>query len=223
MKHITIIILLLLSLTATAQQRIHAFVSSGLTVNQIEGDEIKGFKHFGYTGGVGALVSLSSNNRWGMSIEALFSQHGSHSTGDTRYYLYKMDLTANYIEIPLLLHFQDPHGGMLFGAGVSYGRLVRQPHGEIGYQPQFFIPDTSDMTFLPNDLMVVADARFTVWRGLQIDLRWQYSLMPIKRDWNFYSYAGYTYDENGNQMERWVTRTNNCYNNSIVVRLIWQF
>ena len=223
MKHATIIILLLLSLTAAAQQRIHAFVTSGMTVSQIEGDELKGFKQIGYTGGVGALVSPSNNNRWGMSIAALFSQRGARSTADTRYYLYRLDVRSNYIEIPLLLHWQDRHGGMLFGAGVSYGRLVRQPQGEIGFNPAFFVPDTNDKEFLPNDLMVVLDARFTIWRGLQLDLRWQYSILAVKRDWHFMAYSGYEYDSEGNVVERWVPHINNCYNNSIAIRLIWQF
>lgn len=223
MKRIAITALLLLSLTASAQQRIHAFVTSGITVSQIEGDELKGFKQVGYTGGVGALISLSNNNRWGMSIEALFSQRGVRSTTDTRNYLYMLNIRSNYIEIPLLLHWQDVYGGMLFGAGISYGRLVRQPHGEVAFNPAFFVPDTTDKAFLPNDLMVVLDARFTVWRGLQLDLRWQYSILAVKRDWRFMAYSGYEYDSNGNIVERWIPHINNCYNHSLVLRLIWQF
>ena len=225
MKRLTIIAMLALLPMAATAQRIHAFVSSGITVNQIEGDELKGFKHIGYTGGVGALVSISGDNRWGLSMEALFSQHGARSKANTRYYLYMLDITSNYIEIPLLVHWQDKHGGMLFGAGVSYGRLVRQPggSGKIGFKDDFFVPDTTDKAFLNNDLMAVLDARFTVWRGLQIDIRWQHSLIPIKRDWNFYRFDGYEANSSGEQVERWTTITNNCYNHSISLRLIWQF
>ena len=223
MRRLTTIILLLMLATGANAQRIHAFVSSGMTVNQIEGDELKGFKHFGYTGGVGALASVSSNNQWGVSMEALFSQRGARSISDTRYYMYRMKLTANYIEIPLLVHWQDPNGGMLFGAGISYGRLVGQPYGTIAFDSTFFVPDTTDMTFLGNDLMVVADARFTIWRGLQLNFRWQYSMLPVKRDWNFYKYDGYEVNSSGVRQERWITHTNNCYNHSISIRLIWQF
>ncbi len=220
---IALLALLALPAFVQAQQRIHAFVTSGVTFSQIEGDELKGFKQIGYTGGVGALVSLSSNNRWGVSLEALFSQRGARSKADTRYYLYRLDVRSNYIEIPLLLHWQDRNGGMLFGAGVSYGRLVRQPHGEIGFSPSFFVPDTTDKAFLPNDFMVVADARFTIWRGLQFNIRWQYSLLAVKRDWHFSYFDGYQSDGAGNQVERWTTIANDCYNHSIALRLIWQF
>ena len=223
MRRLSIILLFSLLATAANAQRIHAFLSSGMTVNQIEGDELKGFKHFGYTGGVGALAAISSNNQWGISVEALFSQRGAKSISDTRYYLYRLNLTANYIEIPLLFHWQDPNGGMLIGAGISYGRLVQQPHGVLGFDSTFFKPDTTDMTFLSSDLMVVADARFTIWRGLQLNFRWQYSILPVKRNWNFYQYDGYEVNSSGEVQERWKTRTNNCYNHSISVRLIWQF
>lgn len=223
MRRAAIALLLLISpLCLLAQQRIHAFVATGATANQIEGDELRGFKHFGYTGGVGALVSFGRSGHWGASVEALFSQRGARSTGDTRYYLYKLDLTANYIEIPVLVHWQDRLGGMLVGAGLSYGRLVRQPHGEIGYDPMFFMPDTSNMDFLGGDLAAVVDARFTIWRGLQLNLRWQHSLLPVKRDWTFYKYNGY-YISNGDRVDRYITNSNNCYNHSIAVRLIWQF
>ncbi len=216
-----LLILLLFAPVASQAQRIHAFVSSGATISQIEGDELKGFKQFGFTGGVGALVALDANNRWGMSIEALFSQRGAKSDSNTNYYLYYWDVRSNYVEIPVLLHWQDHHGGMLFGAGLSYGRMVRQPSGVIGFRD--FIPDTTDKVFLSRDLMVVLDARFTIWRGLQLDLRWQYSLLPIKRDWTFRKYNGYGVDENGNRYDRYITNKRDCYNHSIVLKLIWQF
>lgn len=218
-----LLILLLIAPLASQGQRIHAFVSSGMTMSQIEGDELRGFKQFGYTGGVGALASISKNNRWGLSIEALFSQRGAYSISDTRYYLYRLDIKSSYIEIPMLVHWQDNWGGMLFGAGLSYGRLVEQPNGIIGFDTNFFIPDTTDKTFLSRDLMAVLDARFTIWRGLQLDLRWQYSILPIKRNWTFYKFNGYGYDSDGNRYNRYITNTRNCYNHSIIVKLIWQF
>ena len=212
MKRLTLITLLALLPFVGEAQRIHAFVSSGMTVSQIEGDELKGFKHFGYTGGVGALASISNNNRWGLSVEALYSQRGSYNnSGDP----YSIKLTLHYIDIPVLVHFQDPYGGMLFGLGLDYGRLVQQPHSVMKYNPAYFIPDTADFTFLSNDLAVVADARFTIWSGLQLGFRWQYSLMAVKRDWRFYEYTN-----NGTNLKEYV---NNAYNHSISIRLIWQF
>lgn len=204
-----IIILLMLPLALQAQ-RIHGFVSSGIMVSQIEGDEIKGYRHYGYTGGVGALASISSNNRWGLSIETMFSQRGSfENSGDP----YSIKLNLNYIDIPLMIHYQDPYGGMLIGAGLIYGRLVQQPHGIMKFDTNSFIPDTSDMSFLRNDLCVALDARFSIWKGLQLNLRWQYSIIPVKRDWHF------DYFKRG----QWRSGDNDCYNNAVILRLIYQF
>ena len=219
MKQLLAIALILLPLAANAQ-RIHAFLSSGVSVSQIEGDELKGFRHYGYTGGVGALAAISGNNRWGLSVEALFSQRGSYdNSGDP----YSMKLTLNYVDIPFMLHYQDPYGGMLLGAGFVYGRLVQQPNGIILYNPNNLVPDTSDMTFLRNDLSAAIDARFSIWRGLQLNIRWQYSILPVKRDWTFRQADGIEVTPSGNQQTRWVTESNNCRNNTLIVRLIYQF
>ena len=191
-------------------QRIHGFVSSGVTFSQIEGDELKGFRKYGYTGGVGALTAISSNGRWGVSVEALFSQRGAYDrSGDP----YAMTMTLNYVDIPVLIHYQDPYGGMLLGAGITYGRLTAQPNGVILFNPNAFVPDTGDMTFRRNDVCATVDARFTVWKGLQLNLRWQYSLLPVKRDWHF------DFIRQG----RWTSHDNDCYNNTISLRLIYQF
>ena len=198
-----------LSFEAKAQ-RIHGFVSSGITFSQIEGDELKGFRKYGYTGGVGALTSISHNGRWGLSVEAMFSQRGAYDqSGDP----YAMTMTLNYVDIPLLLHYQDPYGGMLLGAGVTYGRLVAQPNGVILFNPNSMVPDTSNMKFQSNDVCATVDARFTVWKGLQLNLRWQYSVLPVKRDWHFAIF----------RQGRWISHNNDCYNNSISLRLIYQF
>ena len=219
MKHLPIILLLLLLPLTSQGQRIHAYLTSGVSLSQIEGDELKGFRHVGFTGGVGALTALTDNYRWGLSIEALFSQRGVYNNSYDPQNLYNIKLTLNYVDIPVLIHFQDPYGGMLFGAGLSYGRLVQQPHGVIKYNPSYFIPDTSDMTFLPHDLCAVADMRFTIWRGLQLDIRWQHSLLAVKRDWAFHTYNGT--DAEGNA--RYKKHTRNCYNQTLSFRLIWQF
>ncbi|MBP5677144.1 MAG: outer membrane beta-barrel protein [Bacteroidales bacterium] len=204
-------LLLLFSITLPAQaQRIHAFVSAGTTFSQIEGDELKGFNQCGFTAGVGALSAISSDYRWGLSLEALFAQRGSYNkSGDP----YNIGITLNYIDIPLMVHYQDPYGGMLFGLGLDYGRLVQQPHGIIRYNPNYFIPDTTDMTFLKNDLAAVADFRFTIWEGLQFNLRWQYSLIPVKRDWVFHEYVG-------TRLKEYV---HDAHNHTVTLRLIWQF
>lgn len=213
-------------------QRIHGFVSSGMTLSQIEGDELKGYRKWGYIGGVGAIVGFDRHDTWNLSVEALFSQRGAYNgSGDP----YSISLTLNYVDIPVMLHYRDPWGGMFLGLGVTYSRLVQQPHSTMKYNPDYFFPDTNDMEFLSNDLMAVVDIRFPVWRSLWLNIRWQYSLIAVKRDWGFTEFRGETpqLDANGNpvynadgsivMVPKRITWKNDCVNNTLVFRLIWQF
>lgn len=191
---------------------IHAYPVVGITFSQIEGDELKGFEKIGFTAGVGAQVNLDRDRLFAASIEATFSQRGAQHRGADPYYL--RGLTLNYVDIPLMIHFTDPIGGLTIGAGLGYSRLVQQPHGEMGYKDTYFIPDTSDMSFLRNDLSIIGDIRFTLWRGLKLNFRYQYSLIPVKKSWGFTEYTSASHAE---------TWTNDCYNSSISVRLLYVF
>lgn len=225
-------ILLSSPLTLVQAQRIHGMVLGGATLSQIEGDELKSYSQWGFTGGVGAIVGLDKDATWNLSVEATYTQRGSYNgTRDP----YSMALTLNYMDIPLMGHFRDPWGGMLLGAGLTYGRLVQQPHGEILYNPNYFVPDTSDMTFLSNDLQATLDIRFPVWKNLWFNIRFQYSLLAVKKDWHFREHRGEEplLDDEGNpvmdgtgharMVPHWDKWSNNAYNNSLIFRLIWQF
>lgn len=220
MKHniVTVIALLFFQFSvfnSLNAQRIHAYVAAGATVSQVEGDELKGFKKWGGTAGVGAMVKLTENNRWKMSVEVDFAQRGFKNKTRNPY---NIDATLNYIDIPVAFHFHDNKGGIEVGAGLLYGRLVKQPHGVLDHTSTF-LPDTTDMTFLKNDLAALIDLRFTVWRGLQINLRFQYSLIPIKKDWKFAEYKNEAQIRD-DKPEVWY---NNCRNISIGARLIYEF
>lgn len=189
----------------------------GLNASQIEGDNLKGFKHFGFTAGLGAIVPISSNENWQVSIETTVSQRGVRETSRTVETPYNITgLTLNYVDIPVVLHYLDPHGKMLFGIGLSYSRLVQQPHGTLSFNPSYFVPDTSDMSFLRNDIMAVADFRFTIWRSLRLNFRVGYSILPIKKDWVFTQYR----NSSGALP---ITESRDCYNFVISTRLLWQF
>ncbi len=105
---------------------------------------------------------------------------------------------------------------MTFGLGLVYGRLVQQPHGLLIYQPGYFEPDTSDMSFLKNDLSAALDVRFAVWRGLTLNFRYQMSLLPVKRDWHFTGLQ----NEGDREISTW---QNNLYNSSLSLRVLYVF
>ena len=213
------LILLILALhhSPCSAQRIHGMVMAGGTLSQIEGDELKGFRLLGFTGGVGAIAALDQKEIWHLSVEATYTQRGAYNnSGDP----YNMALALKYIDIPLMVHFRDPWGGMLLGAGLTYGRLVEQPHGSMLLDTSYFVPDTAHMSFLSNDLLATLDIRFPVWKNLYFNIRWQYSILAIKRDWQFTEYTG-GYDAEGHRLSK--TWTNRAYNHSLTFRLIWRF
>ena len=195
-------------------QVFRAYPAIGATASQMRGDELRGFKKWGISAGVGAMLSLSNDNMWQLSVEADFAQRGSQNKTHDPYRL--LGFTMNYVDIPLTFHFTYPYGGITVGLGLVYSRLVQQPHGTMYYTPNYFIPDTSDMSFDKNDFSAALDFRFPIWRGLTVNFRFQHSLLPVKKNWGFTEYRSAA----AGGVESW---TNNCYNSSISMRLLYVF
>lgn len=204
--------LVVLCLYSNAQP-IRAYVSSGGIVSQIEGDELKGFSHFGFIGGVGASMELNRRGSVVLAVETNFAQRGVFNrSGDP----YNIDMTLNYVDIPVSVYYHDLRGGMYVGGGLAYGRLVGQPSGVIKYNPNYFIPDTTNMDFLRNDISIHLEFKFVIWKALLMSFRYQASIMPIKKNWAFEGY----HDVMSNVR---TTEYNDCYNQSVSVRLSWVF
>ncbi len=190
-------------------QRINGYVALGTVASQVEGDELKGFNHWNLAGGVGAIARLDDNQRWFLSLETDYSCRGIYNKKYNYLNYYNINLDLHYVDIPLVLHFRDPYGGMQIGVGIVYSRLIRQPHDTVYFNPNYFTPDTSDMQFLKNDLAPTVEFRFRIWNNLHFSARYQYSIIPIKKDWH-YQFAGKTF-------------ANDFYGSSLTFRLLWQF
>lgn len=210
MKKIIPLMLMLLGAIATqAQNRIQTYVDAGGVFSQVEGDELKGFNHIGFNGGVGAIVHLGDRHRWAMTLETNYNCRGIYNKKNSSDNYYNIDLDLHYVDIPLTLLFRDPYGGIEVGLGMAYSRLLAQPHGVVSFNPRFFIPDSSNMAFLKNDLAAAAEIRFTIWENLKMSIRYQRSVIPIKKEWTFH------------MADR--TWSNDCFNSSVTLRLLWQF
>lgn len=210
MKKIIPLMLMLLGAIATqAQNRIQTYVDAGGVFSQVEGDELKGFNHIGFNGGVGAIVHLGDRHRWAMTLETNYNCRGIYNKKNSSDNYYNIDLDLHYVDIPLTLLFRDPYGGLEVGLGMAYSRLLAQPHGIVSFNPRFFIPDSSNMAFLKNDLAAAAEIRFTIWENLKMSIRYQRSVIPIKKEWSFH------------MADR--TWSNDCFNSSVTLRLLWQF
>lgn len=210
MRKIFIILAVVLLGAGAQAQQIKAYMAGGFTASQIEGDELKGFDKWGGMFGVGATASLTSDNRWKLGVETdIVSRGAKNMTGNP----YSVRIPLKYVDIPVTFYYHDPKGGMTIGAGLTYGRLVQQPHDSVAFGPAF-IPDTVALKgFNTNDFLFTIEARFQVWQWIFFSLRYQRSIMPINRMTFMEDAVGSEYD----------SYTNNCYNSSIQGRVIIQF
>jgi len=204
MKRLFIIIFLFtLSIAAVDAQIIMGALSAGINLTQVDGDEVYGFHKVGFNGGPSAIIPFAK--RWSVSIETLFSQKGSYQKTQEKDSLnprYKLSL--NYVEVPLLVHFEDKKI-ICVGVGVSWCRLVGIKEWEYGRRIE---STTIDGPYKRNDFSVVADVRIPIYKRLKIQARYSYTFAYIrKRPF---------YDGTNN----W---TRKQYNNVITIRLVYIF
>ena len=98
MKHVTTLIIILLFAIPMQAQRIHAYAFGGGIASQVEGDELKGFNHWGLTGGVGAIADLDDHDTWGLAIETGYSCRGIYNRKYNSENYYNINLNLHYFE-----------------------------------------------------------------------------------------------------------------------------
>lgn len=165
------------------------FVSLGFNVSQIDGDEVYGFKKVAPLVGIGAMLPFNSNKPnegFQVSMEINYSQRGAKESTAGDPFIYKASL--DYVDIPVMVHFIDKRGGVTLGLGLQYSRLIHS--SESWTLPDTLIqgmdrPTLTKASFLKNDLAIVGDFRFTIWQKFKLDVRYQYSLLPIRKDFEF--------------------------------------
>ena len=189
---IPLLLLLLVFSGNTYGQRIKGMAIAGGSLTQVEGDEIKGWSQFGFTGGLGAIVPFGKNNTWGFNIETLFSQKGSFQKKqfDDDSLTDEYRLRLNYIEIPLYFSYTDKDV-LSFGAGGYWGYLVSSAEQEhSGYQK----PYMDSVPFNVNDWGFLIDFKVRIWKHLHVNVRYSQSLGIIRERYYppLYGAAAYT-------------------------------
>jgi len=163
-------------------QRIKGALIAGFNLSQVDGDEVYGFKKFGFVGGPSAIIPLTS--KWSVSLETIFNQKGSHQKkqySDSSSLLGEKitgayDLKLNYVEIPVLIHYED-RNTMTVGTGFSWGRLVGVKEWEHGRRT------ATDLSgpYKRNDIDWLFDLRIRVYQKLKFNLRYSYSIPEIRK------------------------------------------
>lgn len=195
--------ILLLALAIMSNNTLNAqifkgMVSVGVNIAQMNGDEVSGFKHMGFTGGLGIMMPFNEdkpNEGFAASMELLFTQRGAKNTNIQD--PFKYDCTLSYIDIPVMFHYMDTRAKATVGLGVQYSRLVKTKESWQLPDPKIIGMDRpvniDDHDFLKNDFAAVVDFRFTIWKHFKFDARWQHSLIPIREDFVYDNSYGEDY------------------------------
>lgn len=228
MKKLTLFLLILALAGAAQAQRFIGSVIAGANFTQVDGDEVAGFYHPGFNGGLSVMMPLDNSFHWFATIELLYTQKGSYQNAyranatlsDTVPLLWhnedfsvpfnnkiKYQLHLDYVEVPVVFHYEDWRSGCSIGAGFAWGRLVRAHEIENGWTTT---TDLRSGMYSQNDWSVIADAKIRLWKGLKLNFRFQYSFIPLRTR----IYNPFVPD---------LKEVRKQYNNVITVRLIYSF
>lgn len=174
MKKIIFILLFLSTCvyTSQAQNRFRPGLKAGIATSQVHGDTYTGFDKFGFVGG--ATLNAKINEKWSAQFEILFVQKGSKfvgnvSKGDTRYYLMQL----NYIEVPILFHYQ--HKKFIFEIGPGIGYLISSneydQNGEV----------INGIPFYSTEVSGSIGINYQIYKNFGINWRFTNSLSPIRK------------------------------------------
>jgi len=210
-------------------QRFIGSAIAGVNFAQIEGDDVHGFYKVGFNGGLGLTMPLNRKQSWQLSVELLYSMKGSvkHCTPgyfDTTYYAdfmfedvdpnvpfdpkTKCNISLDYVQVPVLIHYEDRYSGCTFGLGFAWSRLVRAKEIYNGFTRT---TNVRSGTYSKNDWSVIADFNVRLYKNLNLNIRYEYSMVPIRSMEYGYKRTDGTY----------LQETHKYHNNMLSLRLIY--
>ena len=233
-------------LPSASAQRFIGGVAVGMNITQVDGDEVFGYRKVGFNGGPYVKLMLDKKQRFSVTMELLYTQKGAASRypapsgvsvalGDTafidqRYPEENMkffyNLRTDYLEIPLLVHFEDPKSKFGIGLGITWARLVYLT--EIQHDFRRLTLDTALNTrgarridqnadpgrYKKNDWGIIADVNVPVYKGLKFNFRFQYSIVPFGKKRQFYVSTSPNLQD---------TKIRKPFHNTLTFRLIYSF
>ena len=91
----------------------------GLNASQVDGDNFGGFNKVSFNAGFGIIREL--NEKWFYRLQILYARKGSASSSRDFFFF---RFRVNYLEVPVLFHYQFFEGRLSAGAGLSPGYLL---------------------------------------------------------------------------------------------------
>jgi hypothetical protein len=153
----------------------------GATFCQVDGDKFAGYFKIGVN--AGAILYARLSNSFSVSMELLYTQKGSKSNYNQNSSSNKLTVTdqrinLSYAEIPILLNIYDKHKSHV-GMGFSYAQLINADE-TIKTSPVITY-DQNQYPFKKSDINFIASANLHLVKGLYANLRFQYSVVPVRK------------------------------------------
>lgn len=157
----------------------------GVNFTQIDGDSYKGYDNMGFTGGgivflpFGTDLGLPIPGTLALSMEVLFSQRGSKGGQNPGYGVLSQNINLYYGDIPIMINWFRGTRKSIYGAGFSLGFLgYREELIDKGHGPALI--KNNKFNFV--DFSFVLSPTIHIWNGFHINPRFQYSLIPIRKN-----------------------------------------
>ena len=162
----------------------YAGVIAGTNFTQVDGDSYAGYHKVGLN--AGGIVYANVGENLAASLEILFSQKGARghqpqASANNANLITKFLIDLNYAEVPVMINYFDRRRSH-FGGGFSYSYIINA-NQVIETNP--FDPVTSNLEqykFRKSDINIVLGGNLHLVKGLFLNLRFQYSLIPIRKE-----------------------------------------
>ena len=229
---LTVFLLAVFAMQDIDAQRFIGSAIAGVNFAQIEGDDVHGFYKIGFNGGLGLTLPVDRKQSWQISLELLYSMKGSRKHCQPGYFdtinyapsmftdvdrsvpwdsTVKCDISLDYVQIPVMMRYEDKYSGCSFGVGFAWSRLVRAKEVYNGFARTTTVRSG---TYKTSDWSVIADMNIRLYKNLNLNIRYEYSLVPIRE-------AQFVYQSSdGSQL---VAETHKYHNNMLSARLIYYF
>jgi hypothetical protein len=176
----------------------------GANFTQVDGDNYAGYAKVGMN--MGATVYIKMGSGFAANMEILYVQKGCKGkpkeSGVKGVFLTDYDSKLNYAEVPFQLFYVDDNGHH-FGVGASYAQLISATESVTTNPANYFNLD--GYTFRKYDVNFLLSANLRVRKGLFLNARFAYSVLPIRTN-----------------IPGGLGRTEQ-YNNGIALRLLYLF
>lgn len=152
----------------------------GANISKVEDiDDFSNYHQIGFN--TGGIVHINFTEHFGVAMEMLFSQKGSHEINQANSfssgtYISEYVLRLNYVEVPFTLHYTQDK--MDYEFGMSYSRLVTFDEWAYEDPPITFDPEKN--SFKKSDWEFIFGCTYHLYKHYYFNVRWQYSFVAIR-------------------------------------------